>query len=242
MVRPIPQDRLRRLVEVATAIFIDRGFRHTRMDDVAEALEVAKGTLYLYVESKEALFDLVCRSADRPFEQPAELPVKTPPPRATLQHIVERLAAGQVMPALAEALTARRRSTRDELGAIVGDIYDALARNRVGIKVVDRAARDIPELGQIWFGGARGALVDTLSHYLSERMGAGRVRSLADVGIAARFVVETCAFWAVHRHWDSGRQDLPEERVRAAVVDLVTTALIEPARLGSASRGKGRKS
>ena len=35
------------------------------MEDVAKALRVAKGTLYVYVESKEALFDLVARCADR---------------------------------------------------------------------------------------------------------------------------------------------------------------------------------
>jgi AcrR family transcriptional regulator len=34
------------------------------MADVAEALGVAKGTLYLCVESKEALFDAVLRYAD----------------------------------------------------------------------------------------------------------------------------------------------------------------------------------
>ena len=71
MARPIPEDRLRRLVEVATAVFIDQGFRQTRMEGVAAALGVAKGTVYLYVESKEALFDLVCRLADQPFEHPA---------------------------------------------------------------------------------------------------------------------------------------------------------------------------
>ena len=96
---------------------------------------------------------------------------------------------------------------RDELAAIVMDIYDALARHRVGIKLVDRSARDIPELGQIWFGGARGLLVDTLSHYLGERGRTGRLRVLPDPAVAARFMVETCAFWAVHRHWDVGRSD-----------------------------------
>jgi AcrR family transcriptional regulator len=241
MARPIPEDRLFRLVEVATAVFIEQGFRQTRMDDVAEALGVAKGTVYLYVESKEALFDVVCRSADRPFEQPPELPVKSPPPGATIRYIVDRLAAGQVMPALAEALAGGRRSARDELAAIAGDIYDALTRNRVGIKLVDRSARDIPELGQIWFGGGRGFLVETLSHYLSERIRARRLRAPVDVGIAARFIVETCAFWAVHRHWDAARQDLPEERVRAAVVDLVTASLLDPARTGSTSHRKGTK-
>ena len=239
MARAIPRDRLRRLVEVATSVFIEQGFRQTKMDDVAEALGVAKGTLYLYVESKEALFDLVCRSADRPFEEPAELPVKSPPTGATIKYIAERLAAGQVMPALGEALAGRKRPARDELGAIVGDIYDALSRNRVGMKLVDRSARDIPELGKIWFGGARGVLVDALSHYLTDRTKEGRFRPMLDVKIAARFIVETCAFWAVHRHWDAARQDLPEERVRAAVIDLVAAALIAPATSGTSARRKG---
>ncbi|HKP34860.1 MAG TPA: TetR/AcrR family transcriptional regulator C-terminal domain-containing protein, partial [Sphingomicrobium sp.] len=145
----------------------------------------------------------------------------------------------QVMPALAEALAGGRRPTRDELSAIAGDIYDALARNRVGIKLVDRSARDIPDLGKVWFGGARGFLVDALSHYLSDRIKAGRLRAPADIAIAARFIVETCAFWAVHRHWDAQRQDLPEDRVRAAVIDLVVAALIAPAKSAATDSKKG---
>ena len=223
-------------------MFIDQGFRQTRMDDVAEALGVAKGTVYLYVESKEALFDLVCRSADRAFEAPAELPVKSPPPGSTIQYIAERLAAGQEMPALAEAMGGRRRDAHEELSAIVGDIYDALARNRVGIKLVDRSAKDILELGRLWFGGARTFLVDALVHYLSDRAGAGRLRAPVDAGVAARFIVETCAFWAVHRHWDVGRPEVPEDTIRATVIDLVKGALINRAREhASPKASKGKK-
>jgi len=88
---------------------------------------------------------------------------------------------------------------------------------------------------------ARSFLVETLAHYLTDRMRARRLRSALDVGIAARFIVETCAFWAVHRHWDAARQDLPEERVRAAVIDLVLAALIEPAKSSPPTRTKGTK-
>jgi AcrR family transcriptional regulator len=241
MARPIPEDRLPKLIEVATAVFIHQGFRQTRMEDVAEALGVAKGTVYLYVESKEALFDLVCRAADQPFEHPGELPVKSPAAEATIRYIAERLTAGQVMPALAEALAGSRRSARDELAAIAGDIYDALARHRVGIKLVDRSARDIPELGKVWFGGARGFLVEALSRYLSDRIKARRLRAPVDVAIAARFIVETCAFWAVHRHWDAQRQDLSESRVRAAVIDLVVASLIAPTKTDTTNSRKGTK-
>ena len=66
MARRTPEDRLEQLVECATRIFIEQGYAHTQMADVAAALGVAKGTVYLSVESKEALFDLVARYADAP--------------------------------------------------------------------------------------------------------------------------------------------------------------------------------
>src|SRR5438105_2687862 len=64
MARPIPPERFAQLVDVATRTFIARGYRMTQMADVAEGLGVAKGTVYLYVESKEALFDACVRHAD----------------------------------------------------------------------------------------------------------------------------------------------------------------------------------
>lgn len=54
------------------------------------------------------------------------------------------------------------------------------------------------------------------------------MRAPSDIGIAARFIVETCAFWAVHRHWDVQRQNLSEEYARDAVIDLVAAALTKP--------------
>jgi len=47
------------LLAAGLAIFVDRGFAATRLDDVARRAGVAKGTLYLYFPSKEALFQAV---------------------------------------------------------------------------------------------------------------------------------------------------------------------------------------
>src|SRR5438132_1571972 len=95
MPRNTPPDRIAELVRCATDVFILQGYRRTQMADVAAALGVAKGTLYLYVESKEALFDLVARHAgsEAPLENPSVLPVPTPKPGRTLRYIRDRLAA-----------------------------------------------------------------------------------------------------------------------------------------------------
>lgn len=57
-------DRERRqaeLLESAVALFAERGYQATTMDEIAERAGVSKGTLYLYFKNKEALFGAVFR-------------------------------------------------------------------------------------------------------------------------------------------------------------------------------------
>src|SRR4030095_796165 len=110
MARTIPPDRLAHLVHCATEVFIAHGYQRTQMADIAAALGVAKGTLYLYVESKDALFDLVLRCADveQPFAHRPPLALPTDQPGATLRCVRERLAANQPLPVLAAALSRQR--------------------------------------------------------------------------------------------------------------------------------------
>ncbi len=49
------------IVAAALAAFAEKGFAATRLDDVAERAGVSKGTIYLYFETKEALFEAVVR-------------------------------------------------------------------------------------------------------------------------------------------------------------------------------------
>ncbi len=46
-----------RIVEAATRLFTTKGYRRTTMDDVADALGVSKGALYLYYRSKVELLE-----------------------------------------------------------------------------------------------------------------------------------------------------------------------------------------
>lgn len=228
MSRSIPPDRLPQLVACATEVFIEQGYQRTQMADVAAALGVAKGTLYLYVESKDALFDLVIRSADgaEPFVAPPTLPLPTPPPGAALAYVRERLAQGQQFPMLAAALSRQRvAAVRAELGEIVGELYDTLARNRQGIKLLDRSARDYPELAALWFDGSRGGVVALLSQYLETRIRRKLLRPLPDIAATARLILETSVWWAVHRHWDSHSPKVGDVTARATVLAFILNAL-----------------
>ncbi len=49
------------IVSAALALFAERGFGATKLEDVAKAAGIAKGTLYLYFPTKEDLFRAVVR-------------------------------------------------------------------------------------------------------------------------------------------------------------------------------------
>lgn len=54
------------LTAAALSLFVDKGFAATRLEDVAARAGVSKGTLYLYFDSKEALFKAVIQEGILP--------------------------------------------------------------------------------------------------------------------------------------------------------------------------------
>jgi AcrR family transcriptional regulator len=55
------------LLEAALALFVERGYAGTRLDDIAASAGVSKGTLYLYFANKEELFKALVRQSVVPL-------------------------------------------------------------------------------------------------------------------------------------------------------------------------------
>ena len=244
MARRAPDTRLQELNEAATTVFIAQGYQRTQMADVAAAMGVAKGTLYLYVESKEALFDFALRQADAtgPLAPPPSLPLRTPPSGRTVRYVRERLVREPASPSLQTALlTEGARHSPREVETILRELYRAMARNRTGIKLVDRCAADYPELAKVWFSVGREGLLAQLTQYLDLGIRGGWLRAVPDVGAAARLVLETLVFWAVHRHWDPSPQPLDPRGAEDTVVQMLTRALVEDVRVELLPGSRGRQ-
>lgn len=68
------EERPAELLAAALELFVEKGFAGTRLDDVAARAGVSKGTLYLYFDSKEALFKAVIQEGIVPIlDQGADL-------------------------------------------------------------------------------------------------------------------------------------------------------------------------
>jgi AcrR family transcriptional regulator len=221
------EHRFPELLDAATRIFISQGYRQTQMADIAAEAGIAKGTVYLYFEGKEALFDAALRHADAGLSTPDSLPLPTPPPGTTLEWVRKRVAAEASLPALTDALGRPPvGGVGDELERIVREFYDKLERNRTAIRLIDRCAASHPELAEIWFEvGRRGSLA-LFTDYIADRTARGLLLAYPEPGLAARLVLETLTYWAVHRHWDLSPQPMNDALAREHVVRFVLRALL----------------
>jgi AcrR family transcriptional regulator len=230
MARSIPPERFRKLVDAATEVFIAQGYQRTQMEDVAQALGVGKGTLYGYVESKAALLHAAVLYADDRELLPdtSALPLATPSPGSTAASVRARLIAETRDLELVAAIGRKKpRDAAAELAAIVSDLYVRVERNRRIIKLVDRCAHDHPELAAVWFDEGRWTQHAALVQYLDLRSAEGSFRTVASTAVAARMILETIVFWAVHRHWDPSPQQVSENDVKNAIVDVILHGLVK---------------
>jgi AcrR family transcriptional regulator len=227
MARPRDPDRLGTITAAALATFAAAGYRRTRMSDVAAAAGVSPGLLYSYAESKEALFGLVIQREAGVDIDTLALPVATPSTAELITMLRAALADLGTVASLAAARTvAAPRDIRAEVTGIVGEQFDGVARHRTLLRVIERCAADWPELAAAYFDEGRRAHVDTLAAYLARRRDAGVLAPIGDASIAARFVVETIAWFANHRFGDHDGAHLDDDAVRTEVVELVTRALV----------------
>jgi AcrR family transcriptional regulator len=232
MPRKRPEGRLEQLLDGATRVFTARGYRRTQMADVAREMGVSPGTLYRYVESKEALFHLLI---DRAFTgrppAPPTLPVPTPAAGATLARLRDRLALETALPRLAAA-TARSnvQDPRAELEEVLGELYDMTERTQAGAALLERSALDVPSLAIAFYVEVRRELLARLTRYLDKRIRGGHLRRVPAPATAARLILETITWFARHRLRDLDPATIDDATARATTIDFLVAGLALPAR------------
>jgi len=231
MPRLPPSQRLLEVAEAATEEFGRLGYRGTKTAEVAAKAGMSTGSLFTYVESKEALFHLVfLHGFELTSQQLPDLPVATPGPGETLKVIEAGL--GQVqMPRIRAALA--EESPDDvalELREIVEERYDLIARYWPLLAVIERCAVEIPELEEAWFGLTRAGSFEELATYLDRRMAHGLLRRMPDTEVAARVVTESLSWFAWHRREGRDSSLYDDNAVRRTVVEFICAALIPESR------------
>ncbi|OLF11800.1 TetR/AcrR family transcriptional regulator [Actinophytocola xanthii] len=154
-----PSPKQAAILEAATRVFLDNGFRGTSMDVVARAAGVAKQTVYQHFVDKKRLFVEVVRAAVDAVADPVAAEI-------------EQLGSGDDLAAELTELAVR------QLRAVLQP--RVLALRRLVIAEVPR----FPELGQAFFDQGPGRTMSGLAARFAELTGEGRLRT-DDPSIAA---------------------------------------------------------
>ncbi|HVV36480.1 MAG TPA: helix-turn-helix domain-containing protein [Acidimicrobiales bacterium] len=215
-------NRVGGIVDAALEVFGRLGYSRAQMADVAEAAGVSVGTLYNYVEGKEALLLLCALYAFDPDEAtrgPKPLTVASRP--RFLAQLRQALDDITQLPALDAALARQGPPAHfvEECTRIVEELFDLIGDHRRGLDALERSARDMPDVAALFYDNVRRGLLRDLTTYVARRA------PQLDAAVTARWIVESITWMARHRFGDPDGGRLDAEAVRATTVELITRAI-----------------
>ncbi len=88
------QQRRREIISCAKVVFAERGFHTASVSDIISAAHIARGTFYLYFQSKQAVFDSILDEALRELRTRItriEVGEHAAPPQTQLRHNLVRV-------------------------------------------------------------------------------------------------------------------------------------------------------
>jgi AcrR family transcriptional regulator len=240
-------ERLPELIAAAVRVFTREGYRAARMSAVAAEMGVSEAALYRYVDGKEGLFVLAIRHALLLEDLPSgDLPLSPGTLADTVQQVREFIAEVVPFGTLAEALASPSAGGgRDaahaaaELEKVLRELYELEFRTREAADMLERSARELPEMADLLNTGFRGPVLAALTTYLADRAAAGLLRRTPDPGATARLVLETLTWFARHRFSDPYGAAIPAELAEETAVEALVHALVPggPAAGGPATGG-----
>ncbi len=224
-------ERLPELIAAAVRVFTREGYGSARMSDVAAEMGVSEAAIYRYVDSKEGLFVLAIRRALLLEELPGgDLPLSPAPLAATLRDVRDLIAEAVPFGALAKALADREPGdAAAELEGILRELFDLEFRTREAADMLERSARELPEMADLLITGIWAPVLAALTEYLNGRADAGMLRRTPDPAVTARLVLETLTWFARHRFSDPDGAAIPADLAEDTAIDTLVHALIPAA-------------
>jgi AcrR family transcriptional regulator len=153
----------RQIMDGARAVFLTQGFDAASMGEIARAAGVSKGTLYVYFENKEQLFEAIVHEQ---CQTQAEGLFDLDPNDGDVEAVLTRLGVGLVnflcQPGKASPL-------------------------RTVIAIADR----MPEIGKQFYEAGPACGIATLASYIQRQVDAGTL-AVEDCEVAAAQFIDAC--------------------------------------------------
>jgi AcrR family transcriptional regulator len=195
-----PEDRPQELLDAALQVFAAHGYRNTRLEEVAEAAGVTKGTIYHYFDTKEELLlGVIDHYQARAFGRIEEVLKGNQGPVSMRIRLLVR-----------KAFLGADRAQRDLLSLLIRDV-----------------AHEVPELYQRWLAEGPVRIWNLVGALVVEGQERGEFRRDADGEVAARVLVSGLVLQLM---WQQRAGSVPmlaidEDRLVDSAVEIFLSAL-----------------
>ena len=223
--------RLDRILDAAADAFLELGYRRTLLSDIAKRGRVAVGTVYLYADSKESLFELVLRRAfgEAP-PGPDAMPFRGSAGDDLIAWVWNRFGEIRHFPVLeAAAASARPADPLHEMEQVLREIWAWMSRYWQALELIERCARDWPELHLLFYRQFRRSVFGLATSLVHRRIDERAFRRYPDAATLVRVMAENIAFFAMHHHVRPDSADLDEDVCRETVITMLLAGLAVPA-------------
>lgn len=195
-----PDARPQELLEAAMTVFAEKGYRNTRLEEIAEAAGVTKGTIYHYFATKE---ELLLRAIEHHH--------------ALVFGRLDEELRGASGPA----------SERIRLFVRRGFGYGDPARRRVTALLVLGIAQEVPDAYRQWLASGPVEGWKLLARLIDEGKRAGEFRAEVDAEVAARMLISGLLLQTVWQQHASGVRGLAisERRLLDEATELFLSGL-----------------
>ncbi|NIX77096.1 TetR/AcrR family transcriptional regulator [Microvirga terricola] len=153
----------RQILDGARQVFLAEGFNGASMGEIAKAAGVSKGTLYVYFDSKEKLFEALTTEEKQGL---AEVLFTLDADNPDVRGVLSRLGLSY-------------------LRLMANPAHVSSVRMVIG------AAEKFPRIGQIFFDAGPCQGIARLSAYFDKQVAAGRL-SIEDTSVAAQHFLDLC--------------------------------------------------
>ena len=214
----------RDIARAALACFTEGGFRLTQIAHVSERMGVSVGSIYRFVESKEALFYIAALEAVDQLPDALPTPVKVAGLQDTVAAIGSLMSRERLWPVLKAAIKSRvSGDTKAEAREVARELYDAISARARLISLLDRCAGDIPDLAELFDRQIRHRLMNDLVAWAKRRRPMPGERR-GDFEALTRGAMEAIAWLAKTRLNDRTASAITEDQAREAAIRIFANA------------------
>jgi AcrR family transcriptional regulator len=196
-----PSERPTEILEAALTVFTERGLAGARMEDIAAAAGISKGTLYLYFSGKEELFQEAIR------EKVAQM----------LEGLASAAPPGEPVLRLTRFMEAYWKHLRRPQFA---SLY----------RLIMAELHQFPELVRFYADEVSGRTIGLLGEIIREGVASGHFRD-GDPQVMARMIVGLLvqhAVWASRRELFPHLGNRSDKTLTKEMEDFILGALISP--------------